>query len=214
MKVKTHPEEELAPLTVTSLAKTLAAQSRSCVTWKVKHRAYVSPEARELSWTTNLATNILAGDVAEAVVRQYLCNIGGANWRTLIEQQHVGVPVEHKRAMISYFAERLAAVRDAVLQIKTLSGVVKWVAPTENFRLKTHDHGIITGRVDFYGQRDRTMYIVETKFSSNDMSNMHCWQMELYSRWGVLQPGVEECYMIYYNVRSGVLEMGAYTASK
>ncbi|KAJ3329808.1 hypothetical protein HDU93_000779, partial [Gonapodya sp. JEL0774] len=194
---------------VTSLARTLATEIGACSTWKVENRLDTHPGVIPIGWTACQASNILAGEVAEALVKQYLCDNWGDDWRAMILNGN-NVTLQTKQEIAGYFGDRQAAVRDTVLQIKAMTGVAKWVAPTENFRMETHEHGVVTGRADFYGRRDRVMYIVETKFSSSDVTNEHCWQMQLYSRWGISQPGVDQCFMVFYNVRSGVLEMGSF----
>ncbi|KAJ3335345.1 hypothetical protein HDU93_005764 [Gonapodya sp. JEL0774] len=189
---------------------TAIAQTSECADWRVEYRTNVLGGGGDgmvdesMEWMNHATPCILAGDVAEAQVKFYLCEGVEFDWRQPI-RQNTEVPPHTQADILTYFTKREGTVRAAVQLIKKVTGAEHWEAPTANFRMVTAKHGEVTGRVDFHGRTGGTMYILETKFSGSDLvpGNRHCRQMEMYWRWGVSQPGVEKCEMIFYNVRTG-----------
>ncbi|KAJ3335126.1 hypothetical protein HDU93_006420 [Gonapodya sp. JEL0774] len=207
-----------SPAKAAQAATSAIAQTSECADWRVEYRTNVLGGGGDgmvdesMEWMNHATACILAGDVAEAQVKFYLCEGVDFDWRQPI-RQNTEVPPHTQADVLTYFTKREGTVRAAVQLIKQLTRVEQWEAPTANFRMVTAKHGEVTGRVDFHGRTGGTMYILETKFSASDLvpGNRHCRQMEMYWRWGVSQLGVEKCVMMFYNIRTGVLEMGSFS---
>ncbi|KAJ3334823.1 hypothetical protein HDU93_007193 [Gonapodya sp. JEL0774] len=189
----------------------MIAENVSHAEWTLETRTNVHNAVKERDWMNNVPASILSGVVAEAQVKNHLCKGVYSDWRQLIHQ-NTQVSTATRADMLSCFTERECSVLAAVQKIKELTDLHCWEAPTSNFRMVTTNRGEVTGRVDFHGRSGSTMYILETKFSASDLTpgNRHCRQMELYWQWGVAQLGVEKCLMLFYNIRTGVLEMGSF----
>ncbi|KAJ3330299.1 hypothetical protein HDU93_000463, partial [Gonapodya sp. JEL0774] len=162
--LKTETDIDRRPPVATTVTS-LAAQNGACAMWKVEKRVCVTPRGRDIGWVESTESSILAGEVAEAQVKHYLCSGVINDWRRVMSEC-MYVSRGTLREMNMFFIEREASVRDAVQQIKDVTNVTSWIAPNENFTIETSEHGPIAGRVDFFGTRDRTLYILETKFST------------------------------------------------
>ncbi|KAJ3327801.1 hypothetical protein HDU93_001805 [Gonapodya sp. JEL0774] len=114
----------------------------ACGAWKVEHRLCPHPGVIELGWTASGAANILAGTVAEALVKHYLCGSGGDDWRTMIRDGS-DVAQETKLEISAYFGDRQGAVRDTVLQIKAITKVEKWSGKKKKQKLQLGNRSVV-----------------------------------------------------------------------
>ncbi|KAJ3327791.1 hypothetical protein HDU93_001806, partial [Gonapodya sp. JEL0774] len=110
-----------APHTVTSLA----GRNGACAMWNVDRQMCLPPGRHNIDWMETKEASILAGKVAEAQVKHYLCSGVENDWRKVM-RECMDVTLETQREMNTYFTEREASVRDAVQLIKSVTNVISW----------------------------------------------------------------------------------------
>ncbi|KAJ3335636.1 hypothetical protein HDU93_004812 [Gonapodya sp. JEL0774] len=137
---------------VTSLIEENIARAE----WMVETRMNVHGAVMERDWMRNATASVLAGVVAEAQVKYYLCRGIESDWRQLTLES-TEVSASTSADIRSLFIEPGDSIAAAVKLIKKLTNTEYWEAPTTNFRMRTVDHGEVTGRVDFHARSGRNI---------------------------------------------------------